>query len=123
MLKQVDERDYIALHVDVTKSYQDVETQINAHVATIKYKIEEFNIEDGWAKQFCSNEDSDDQRAIEIEEYFSDKEYITIFRQLTFYRLAQPLCFCIYMKIDIKIFIIELLQKCQQQGFFIMSNN
>lgn len=78
VLKQVDERDYIALHVDVTKSYQDVETQINAHVATIKYKIEEFNIEDGWSKQFCSNEDSDDQRAIEIEEYFSDKEYITI---------------------------------------------
>ena len=64
VLKQVDERDYFALHVDVTKSYQDVETQINAHVATIKYKIEEFNIEDGWAKQFCSNEDSDDQRAI-----------------------------------------------------------
>ena len=84
VLKQVDERDYIALHVDVTKSYQDVETQINAHVATIKYKIEEFNIEDGWAKQFCSNEDSDDQRAIEIEEYFSDKEYITIHDDIIF---------------------------------------
>ena len=84
VLKQVDERDYIALHVDVTKSYQDVETQINAHVAMIKYKIEEFNIEDGWAKQFCSNEDSDDQRAIEIEEYFSDKEYITIHDDIIF---------------------------------------
>ena len=84
VLKQVDERDYFALHVDVTKSYQDVETQINAHVATIKYKIEEFNIEDGWAKQFCSNEDSDDQRAIEIEEYFSDKEYITIHDDIIF---------------------------------------
>ena len=84
VLKQVDERDYIALHVDVTKSYQDVESQINAHVAMIKYKIEEFNIEDGWAKQFCSNEDSDAQRAIEIEEYFSDKEYITIHDDIIF---------------------------------------
>lgn len=46
-----------------------------------------------------------------------------MFRQLTFYGLAQTLCFSIYMKIDIKIFIIELLQKRQQQGFFIMSND
>lgn len=41
VLKQIDGRDYIALHVDVTKPYNEVEAQINAHVSTIKSKIDE----------------------------------------------------------------------------------
>ena len=38
VLKQVDDRDYLPLHVDVTRSFDEVEAQINAHVATIRRK-------------------------------------------------------------------------------------
>lgn len=105
VLKQVDERDYIALHVDVTKSYDDVQNQINSHVATIKNKIEEFGIDDGWTKrgivygtgykrqsydsvgsgeQQSSAYDEYIHQSAEIEEYFKDKEYITIYDDVIF---------------------------------------
>ena len=73
VLKQVDECDYIALHVDVTRTFDEVEAQINEHVATIKKKIKELNIEDGW-KMYENN----------IEEYFKDKTYITIRDNIVF---------------------------------------
>ena len=73
VLKQVDEREYMALHVDVTKSFNEVEAQINSHVETIKNRITELNIEDGWEKQDPV-----------IEDYFKDKEYITIHDNISF---------------------------------------
>ena len=84
VLKQVDERDYIALHVDVTKSYDEVESQIDAHVATIKSKIEEIGIEDGWKMQVSSTGDNIEQNPSDIEMYFRDKEYITIYDDVVF---------------------------------------
>ena len=73
VLKQVDEKEYIALHVDVTKSFEEVEAQINSHVETIKNTIAELNISDGWKLY-----------EIDIEEYFKDKEYITIYDDIVF---------------------------------------
>ena len=84
VMRQVDGSDYIALHVDVTKSFEEVEEQINAHVITIKSKIEELNIQDGWSlttkevKHGWSAEETD------IAEYFKDKEYITINDNIVF---------------------------------------
>lgn len=84
VLKQIDGQDYIALHVDVTKPYDEVENQINAHVATIKSKIEELNIDDGW-KSLNSNTENDFESQIsDIEEYFKHKEYITIYDDIIF---------------------------------------
>lgn len=86
VMKQVDGCDYIALHVDVTKTFEEVEEQINAHVLTIKSKVEELNIQDGWnlttkeIKHGWSEEESD------IAEYFKDKEYITINDNIVFPR-------------------------------------
>lgn len=73
VLKQVDEKEYIALHVDVTKSFDEVESQINAHVVTIKNRISEFGIDEGWKKQNPN-----------LEEYFKEKEYITIHDNIVF---------------------------------------
>jgi very-short-patch-repair endonuclease len=86
VMKQVDGCDYIALHVDVTKTFEKVEEQINAHVLTIKSKVEELNIQDGWnlttkeIKHGWSEEESD------IAEYFKDKEYITVNDNIVFPR-------------------------------------
>jgi very-short-patch-repair endonuclease len=86
VMKQVDGCDYIALHVDVTKTFEEVEEQINAHVLTIKSKVEELNIQDGWnlttkeIKHGWSEEESD------IAEYFKDKEYITVNDNIVFPR-------------------------------------
>ena len=86
VMKQVDGCDYVALHVDVTKSFEEVEEKINAHVLTIKSKIEELNIQDGWnlttkeVKHGWSAEESD------IAEYFKDKEYITVNDNIVFPR-------------------------------------
>ena len=85
-MKQVDGCDYVALHVDVTKTFEEVEEQINAHVFTIKSKVEELNIQDGWnlttkeIKHGWSEEESD------IAEYFKDKEYITVNDNIVFPR-------------------------------------
>lgn len=84
VLKQVDGRDYIALHVDVTKSYSDVEAQINSHVATIRAKIEELNICDGWITLHPNRDDSCETQHSAIVEYFKDKEYITIYDDVIF---------------------------------------
>ena len=84
VMKQVDGCDYIALHVDVTKTFEEVEEQINAHVNTIKAKIEELNVVDGWnlttkeVKHGWSEEESD------IAEYFKDKDYITVEDNIVF---------------------------------------
>ena len=86
VMKQVDGCDYIALHVDVTKTFEEVEEQINAHVNTIKAKIEELNVVDGWnlttkeVKHGWSVEESD------IAEYFKDKDYITVEDNIVFPR-------------------------------------
>ena len=86
VMKQVDGCDYVALHVDVTKTFEEVEEQINAHVFTIKSKVEELNIQDGWnlttkeIKHGWSEEESD------IAEYFKDKEYITVNDNIVFPR-------------------------------------
>ena len=48
VLEQINAGEYIALHVDVTQSWEKVESQINDHVATIKSKIEEVKIENAW---------------------------------------------------------------------------
>ena len=94
MLKQVDDRDYLALHVDVTGSYDEVEAQIDAHAATIRRKIEELNIGDGWERvELCGirfsqsevdNGPATEQVESEIEEYFKDREYITIDDDIVF---------------------------------------
>ena len=73
VLKQVDGRDYIALHVDVTKTFSEVETQINTHVSTIKAKIDELNIEDGWVNMFPSRIDSSEVQQSDIEKFFDFK--------------------------------------------------
>ena len=84
VMKQVDGCDYIALHVDVTKTFEEVEEQINSHVNTIKAKIEELNVVDGWnlttkeVKHGWSCEESD------IAEYFKDKDYITVEDNIVF---------------------------------------
>ena len=84
VMKQVDGRDYIALHVDVTKTFEEVEEQINAHVLTIKSKIEELNVGDGWnlttkeVKHGWSAEEAD------IAEYFKYKDYITVEDNIVF---------------------------------------
>ena len=84
VMKQVDGRDYIALHVDITQSFEKVEEQINTHVDTIKKKIEELNIQDGWSlttkevKHGWSSEEAD------IAEYFKDREYITVDDNIVF---------------------------------------
>ena len=86
VMKQIDGCDYIALHVDVTKTFEEVEEQINAHVLTIKSKVEELNIQDGWnlttkeIKHGWSEEESD------IAEYFKDKEYLTVNDNIVFPR-------------------------------------
>ena len=86
VMKQVDGSDYVALHVDITKTFEEVEEQINAHVLTIKSKIEELNVQDGWnlttkeVKHGWSVEESD------IAEYFKDKEYITVNDNIVFPR-------------------------------------
>ena len=48
VLEQINAGEYIALHVDVTQSWEMVESQINDHVATIKAKSEELKIENAW---------------------------------------------------------------------------
>ena len=84
VMKQVDGCDYIALHVDVTKTFEEVEEQINAHVNTITAKIEELNVVDGWnlttkeVKHAWTAEESD------IAEYFKDKDYITVEDNIVF---------------------------------------
>ena len=84
VLKQIDGRDYIALHVDVTKSYDEVESQINAHVNTIKAKIIEIGIEDGWKQHIIPSADNVETQTSHIEEYFKDKEYITVDDDIVF---------------------------------------
>lgn len=84
VLKQVDERDYIALHVDVTKAYPEVESQINEHVATIKAKIEEYGIEDGWKHRGLNTEGDITDVASYIQNYFQDRECITIYDDIVF---------------------------------------
>ena len=88
VLKQVDDHEYLPLHVDVTKSFEEVEEQINAHVRTIKQKIEENNVGDGWneiercalrsvpKEEGVEGEESEMEK--ELKEYFKDKEYITL---------------------------------------------
>ena len=84
VMKRVDGCDYIALHVDVTKTFEEVEEQINSHVNTIKAKIEELNVVDGWnlttkeVKHGWSAEESD------IAEYFKEKDYITVEDNIVF---------------------------------------
>ncbi len=73
VLRQINEQDYTALHVDVTKTWEEVEAQINHHVASIKAKIEEIGIENGWES---INPDPAD--------YFKDKTYITIEDNIAF---------------------------------------
>ena len=73
VLNQIDGRDYIALHVDVTKPYNEVEAQIDAHVATIKSKIDELNIEDGWNNHLPNTCDCCEMQYSSIESYFKDK--------------------------------------------------
>lgn len=84
VLKQIDGRDYIALHVDVTKPYKEVEAQINAHVTTIKSKIDELDIEDGWKNHFPNTCDGFETQYSSIEAYFKAKEYITIHDEIVF---------------------------------------
>lgn len=84
VLKQVDGREYIALHVDVTKTFSEIEEQINAHVSTINAKIVEHNIEDGWAKMFPYHNDSSELQQSDIEKYFEHREYITIHDDVVF---------------------------------------
>ena len=73
ILSQIDERDYIAYHIDVTKTFLEVEQQINKTVNSIQKLIKELKIEDGW-KQF--NPD--------LENYFKKKEFITIQDEVIF---------------------------------------
>ena len=84
VMKQVDGSDYVALHVDVTQTFEKVEEQINTHVLTIKKKIEELNIQDGW--QTTTKEVSHGWTAdvSDIEEYFKDREYITVDDNIVF---------------------------------------
>lgn len=94
VLTQVDGGDYIALHVDVTRSFDEVEAQINAHAETINRKIEALNIGDGWKQvEFCGisgadrkkvDGETDDFVEASIRDYFRDKEYITISDNITF---------------------------------------
>ena len=95
VMKQVDGSDYTALHVDVTKSFNEVESQINEHVNAIKRKMEELNIEDGWsaitkeARHAWKTSTTDAEHILtadeaEIAEYFKDKEYITITDNIVF---------------------------------------
>lgn len=78
VMKQVDGCDYIALHVDVTKTFEEVEEQINAHVDTIKKKISALNIQDGWTLTGKEAPHRLTSEASDIAEYFKDREYITI---------------------------------------------
>lgn len=84
IMKQVDGSDYMALHVDVTQTFEKVEEQINAHVITIKKRIEELNIQDGW--QSTTNEVKHGWTAevSDIEEYFKDRDYITVEDNIVF---------------------------------------
>ena len=86
VMKQVDGCDYVALHVDVTKSFEEVEEKINAHVLTIKSKIEELNIQDGWNLTTKEVKHGWSEEAADIAEYFKDKEYITVNDNIVFPR-------------------------------------
>ena len=84
VMKQVDGCDYIALHVDVTKTFEEVEEQINAHVNTIKAKIEELNVVDGWNLTTKEVKHGWSAEASDIAEYFKDKDYITVEDNIVF---------------------------------------
>lgn len=84
VMRQVDGSDYMALHVDVTKSYEEVEKQIDAHVVTIKDKIEELNIQDGWSLTTKEVKHGWSAEGTDIAEYFKDKEYITVNDNIVF---------------------------------------
>ena len=88
VMKQIDGCDYVALHVDVTKTFEEVEEQINAHVITIKNKIKELNIQDAWTltkkevrhgwNMYNKKTDNHHDAEADIAAYFEGKEYITI---------------------------------------------
>ena len=94
VLKQVDDRDYLVLHVDVTKPFHEVEAQINEHVAVIRSRIEELNIGDGWEElgvygsRIAHDKTGKDvdrtQIESDIENYFRDRDYITIDDNIVF---------------------------------------
>lgn len=84
VIKQVDGGDYIALHVDVTKTFEEVEEQINSHVITIKTKAKELNLQDGWAFTKKEVKYGWTENESDIAEYFKDKEYITVNDNITF---------------------------------------
>jgi very-short-patch-repair endonuclease len=86
VMKQVDGCDYIALHVDVTKTFEEVEEQINAHVLTIKNKIEELDVQDGWNLTTKEVQHGWTAEESDITEYFKDKEYITVNDNIVFPR-------------------------------------
>lgn len=77
ILKQIDEKDYLPLHVDVTQAYSEVEKQINSHVDKIKRKIAEQGLKDDWKLYYPCDEK-------EINEYFNSKEWITVDDNITF---------------------------------------
>lgn len=88
VMKQIDGCDYVALHVDVTKTFEEVEEQINAHVVTIKNKIKELNVQDDWTltkkevrhgwNMYNKQTDNHSDAEADIAAYFEGKEYITI---------------------------------------------
>ena len=84
VMRQVDGSDYLALHIDVTQSYEKVEEQINSHVATIKKKIVELDVQDGWQLTTTEVKHGWTTEETDIAEYFKDKEYITIADNIVF---------------------------------------
>lgn len=79
-LKQVKKvSEYQALHVDVTRSYEEIEAEINTHVKTILACIEK-------QKENASFEEWQD---ISPQEYFADREVITIEDDIVFRTIAE----------------------------------
>ena len=92
ILKQVDGREYLPLHVDVTKSFAEVEAQINEHVETIRKKMRELTPKDegklialcGAARDGANEENGKRKIESEIEAYFREKEYLTLNDDIVF---------------------------------------
>lgn len=66
ILKQVEEKDYIARHIKIT-DFENVESQIAETVEFIKEKIKSIDISDGWGNKFIKPKD-----------YFKEREIIDI---------------------------------------------
>ena len=73
VLRKINQKDYRAIHIDMSQSYENIEKQIDECVSIIKSGIEEQQIVDGWA--FLNHS---------VEDYFANKDYITIYDDIAF---------------------------------------